>query len=153
VTEQAAAFALRVGRHDENEWIGGRQARQHRDDKTEGGRECGLRFRDNFMQRAAGKAAVRQMRIDRRKTEGQKAVSARIFAVVGRQQTAKLSDQGGAALQSRKGSRFLYLPEFLARHNHVNVLCMSQALSGPHSAKRRHPLSLIFGFGRLNCRP
>jgi len=67
---QAAALARSVTRHRDNDFFVGRsfqevaaQADQHRDDKTESGRERSLRCGDELMECAAAQTAIRQVGI------------------------------------------------------------------------------------------
>jgi hypothetical protein len=70
MSRQTTALARSVVRHHENDlfvsrrfWEVGAKACQHRYEKTESGWECRLRCRDNLMECAAGKAAIRQVAI------------------------------------------------------------------------------------------
>ena len=78
VAGQATALARSIGRHHENDLFvsprfgeGGAKAGQDRDDKTESSWERSLRCRDDLMQRAGDKPAIRQMAIKCGKPERQ----------------------------------------------------------------------------------
>ena len=65
---------LPIGRHDEDERVNARQARQNRHDETEGGRERGFGFGYDLMERAVDQAAVRQVGINGGEVERQGSV-------------------------------------------------------------------------------
>ena len=69
VAVQAAVAAKPISRDDEKERVNARKTGQQRHHKTKGGRQC-VWFGDDLMQRAAGKAALRQIAIDGGKAEG-----------------------------------------------------------------------------------
>ena len=70
VPAKPAVPAPLIGRQDENERIGSRQAGQERRDEAEGRRKRSIGRGDDFVERPAGQAAFRQMLIERGKSEG-----------------------------------------------------------------------------------
>jgi hypothetical protein len=70
VAMRAAIVAQPVGRHDEDDRVSPRQARKERHDEAEGGGSSAF-FGYDFVQGAAGQTALRQVRIEGGKAEGQ----------------------------------------------------------------------------------
>src|SRR5215470_15881597 len=73
---QTAALARSSPRHRDNDffrplalWGRGNEAGQHRDDKTESGRQPSVRCRNDLMESAAGETAIRQVAIKGGKAE------------------------------------------------------------------------------------
>src|ERR1700722_16563460 len=69
VAVQAAVPAKPVSRHDEEKRVKARKTGQQRHHKTKGGRQS-VWSGDDLMQRATGKAALRQIAIDGGEAEG-----------------------------------------------------------------------------------
>jgi hypothetical protein len=95
-------------RHHENDlfvsrrfWEIGAQASQHGDDKTESGWERRLRCRDDLMECAAGKPAVRQVAIKCDKTKRKLGIQGLEPSWMARQQKAQFGQSGGSAFARR----------------------------------------------------
>ena len=101
VSAQPAVAPPPLGRHDKDDRMG--RAGEKRHDETESGRQRAWRCGHDFMQRAAGKTAIRQAGIEGGKTEGQGA--ARPGA--GGNEPAQFVHQGGAIAPAgkRRGRR------------------------------------------------
>jgi hypothetical protein len=71
MTIRTAKRGEAAGRSDEEEWRAGANPAQRRRYETEGCGDVPSRLRDDFVQGASGKAALRQVAIDGRQAEGQ----------------------------------------------------------------------------------
>ena len=75
---------------------------QHRDDKTESDWERRLRCRDDLMECAAGKSAVRQVAIKCDKTKRKLGIQGLEPSWMARQQKAQFGQSGGSAFDRRR---------------------------------------------------
>ncbi len=126
MSRQTTALARSMARHHENDlfisrriWEIGAKAGQHRDDKTESGWECRLRCRDDLMECAAGKPAVRQVGIKCGKTERKLGIQGLRPSWMPRQQKAQFGQSGGAAFD-RKRRRKCW------RNKHLRLLLIEE---------------------------
>jgi hypothetical protein len=104
---QTAALARSMMRHHDNDfflcrrfWEVAVKAGQHRDDETESGRERSLCCRDDFMECAAGKTAVRQVAVECGNTERKPSSRGWRTPRLPRQQKAQFG-QGRSAVLTR----------------------------------------------------
>jgi len=90
-----AVLAQPIGRHDEDERVSPRQAGENRRDEAERGRYGACRRRHDFMQGAAGQAALGQVGIEGGKAKRQGCAQ----TLQPGQQAAQFCHHGGAVSQ------------------------------------------------------